>query len=219
MYTKTLLFFIGLAIAPLASAGTVIDTTLNVAYTATSTFVADNTNTYDVFLTVDPTGFDAGSGFLTAIAMKFLTGMDTATGVSLLEAPGGPGEWSLETPGGLNAKGCDGLNVDTGNVCFDNISASATVPGGPYYFEFAVTMPGGDALTATSDIRADYSGSLDPTNKNNLGITSQSLKIGSVPEPGSLGLLAGVMIAFLVRLKRPAIRINAASDCGGPDSL
>ena len=141
--------------APL-SADTITDTALGVSYTATSTFTPVTDNTYDVFLTVDPTGFSAGSGFLTAVSLAYKTGSDIATSVSLLAAPGGVGAWSPEMPGGLNAKGCNGNGASSGDVCFQNVSSTTTVPGGPYMFEFAVTLPDSDALTATSDIKAAF---------------------------------------------------------------
>src|SRR5579863_7000683 len=91
-----------------AKADTVTDTSLGVSYTATSNFVAGPGNIYDVFLTVDPTAFSAGSGFLTALSMQFKTGSDVSTSATLLSAPGGVADWGLETPGGLNSSGCNG---------------------------------------------------------------------------------------------------------------
>jgi|GEM_PF-3062916 len=185
------LLLLVLGFASSAKAGSVTDTTLNVTYTATSTFVPGPGNVYDVFLTVDATGFSAGSGFLTAVAMQFKTGSDVSTSVTLLMAPGGTGAWSLEIPGGLNASGCNSLGLSSGDVCFQNVSANDPVPaGGTYTFEFAVTMPGTDALTANSDIKIDFNKTLANLNKNNLGLTSMGIGIGGpTPEPASLLLL------------------------------
>ncbi len=113
-------------------------------------------NVYDVFLNVDPTAFSAGSGFLTAVDMQFKTGSDISTSVTLLAAPGGVGDWASEDVGGVDAKGCNGTGGSGGYVCFQDVSATTTVPSvGSYNFEFAVTMPGTDVLTASSDIRID----------------------------------------------------------------
>jgi hypothetical protein len=204
-----------LALGTLAYAGTITDTNLNVSYTATSSFSPVSGNTYDVFLTVDPTHFSAGTGFLDAISMQFKTGSDVAT-VDLLEAPGGVGDWSSEIPGGLNSGGCNGNGANSGDACFEFTSSSLTatdVPGGPYDFEFAVTLPGTDALTAASDIKADYNSAVGSSGRN-LGLTSQGITIqssgggvlgGPTPEPGTLVLLltgAGLMGVACYRKRR-----------------
>jgi hypothetical protein len=188
----------------IAKADTVTDTSLNVDYTATSDFVAAPGNIYDVFLTVDPTAFTAGSGFLTALSMQFKTGSDVSTSVTLLSAPGAVGDWSLEIPGGLNKSGCDSTGANSGDVCFQDLSANTVVPGGPYQFEFAVTMPGTDALTAASDIKAAYNSDMDNSGKN-LGLTSMGITIqaSTVPEPSARWYsLAAVLLAIIVAGKR-----------------
>ncbi|HEX4808805.1 MAG TPA: PEP-CTERM sorting domain-containing protein [Bryobacteraceae bacterium] len=187
------------------SADTVTDTSLSVQYTATSTFTPVTDNTYDVFLTVNPTGFNAGAGFLSAVAMQFQTGSDVSTSVTLVAAPGGPSAWSSEIAGGLNSGGCDGHGA--GFVCFQDLSANTAVPGGPYNFELAVTMPGSDALTAASDIKAAYNTAMDNSGKN-LGLTSMGITIQPIsdaPEPASLLLLGSGLLALpLFRKMRKA---------------
>jgi hypothetical protein len=190
-------------LTPSAKAGSITDSTLDVTYTATSTFTPVSGNTYDVFLTIDATSFSAGTGFLTAVEMAFKTGSDVSTGVTLVSAPGGPSAWSLEMPGGLNSGGCDGSGTSSGDVCFQNLTANKPVPGGPYNFEFAVTMPGSDALTAISDIKAAYNTAADNSGKN-LGLTSMPITIDAVTvaEPISLSLVGGGLLALGLLRKR-----------------
>ena len=190
------------------NADTVTDTTLDVSYTATSTFVPVTDNTFDVFLTIDPTAFDAGTGFLTAFSLAFKTGSDVSSAVALLSAPGGVSAWSTEMPGGVNSGGCDHSGANSGDVCFQNLgSAGTSVPGGPYNFELAVTMPGTDALTAASDIKAAYNVLQDNDGKN-LGLTSMGITIQktATPEPSSLlfMLAGGLLVAFIASRKRLA---------------
>lgn len=187
--------------ASILSADTVTDTSLNVQYTATSTFTPVTDNTYDVFLNVDATGFSAGTGFLTAVAMQFKTGSDIPTSVSLVNAPGGVSAWSAENPGGLNAGGCDMSNPSSGFACFQNVSANTSVPAsGNYTFELAVTMPNSDALTAVSDIKAAYNTALDNSGRNlgltSMGISIQPIPTSEVPEPSSFLLLSFGLFAI-----------------------
>ena len=204
MLSKTFLCAAALAVASLANAATITDTTLNVTYTATSSFVPVSGNTYDVFLKIDATGFSQGSGYLDAVAMQFKTGSDVAT-VTLVDAPGGTSGWSLPDPGGLNKKGCDSAGSTSGDVCFQNNGANPAVPAtGIYNFEFAVTLPSGDALTAASDIKAVYNTAADNSGTN-LGITSQSITIdkhADAPEPGTVGLLGAGLVGISFMLKR-----------------
>lgn len=200
-----ILLLAGVAVQP-AKADTVTDKSLDVNYTVTSSFVPVSGNTYDVFLTIDPTSFNAGSGFLTAFSLQFKTGSDVSTAASLVSAPGGVSAWSTENKGGLNSGGCDSANPSSGDVCFQNLgSAGTTVPGGPYDFELAVTMPGSDALTAASDIKAAYN-TLQSNDGKNLGLTSMGITIQTAtpttPEPSSLMLLGTGALGLAGVLRR-----------------
>jgi hypothetical protein len=190
-----------------AKADTVTDKSLDVNYTVTSSFVPVSGNTYDVFLTIDPTAFNAGAGFLTAFSLQFKTGSDTSTAVSLVSAPGGVKDWSSEMPGGVDSSGCNGNGASSGDVCFQNLgSAGTTVPGGPYSFELAVTMPGSDALTAASDIKAAYNTLQNNDGKNlgltSMGITIQPSTVSPVPEPSTLMLLGTGALGIAGAIKR-----------------
>jgi hypothetical protein len=141
-------------------------------------------------------------------SLAFKTGSDVSSAGSLVTAPGGVSDWSLEIPGGLDSGGCNGKGANSGDVCFQNLgSAGTTVPGGPYKFELAVTMPGTDALTAASDIKAAYNTLQDNEGKN-LGLTSMGITIQktATPEPRTLlyTLAAGLFVALVASRRRIA---------------
>lgn len=184
-----------LGLAQIGKADTITDTSLDVDYTATSTFTPVTDNMFDVFLIIDPTVFDAGSGFLTAFSLAFNT-------VSLVTAPGGVSAWSTEMPGGLDSSDCNGKGVSSGDVCFQNPGSAGTpVPGGPYKFEFAVTMPDSVALTAASDIKAAFN-SLQNNSGKNLGQIQKNV----TPEPSTLLYMSavGLLMAFVASRRRQA---------------
>lgn len=180
----SLLALVSFGFAGAANADSTTDTTLNVVYTAS--ILPDG----DVQLVIDATGFNAGTGFLTAVAMQF-----NGTSVTLEDAPGGVSAWSTVQTGGLNSGGCDGQG--TPFSCIQNVSANLAVPAtGTYTFVFDVT-----GLTTTldddgdisSDVKAAYNTAADNSGKN-LGLTSQGIDISttpptSAPEPASLTLL------------------------------
>jgi hypothetical protein len=164
-----------IGLAGVAKADSTTDTALNVVYTAT--IGADG----DLVVTVDATGFNQGSGFLTALSIQ----LPGATAVTLESASGGVAGWSGPmTPGGLNSSGCDSKALGAGFWCIQNVSANLAVPAGSVYtFEYDVT-----GLTTTldgdgdisSDVKAAYNTAADNSGKN-LGLTSQSIDISTTP--------------------------------------
>jgi hypothetical protein len=184
-----------LGLGDVGKADAITDMSLDVGYTATSTLTPVTDNMFDVFLTIDPTVFDAGSGFLTAFSLAF-------NAVSLVTAPGGVSAWSTEMPAGLDSSGCNGKGASSGDVCFQNLgSAGTSVPRGPYKFELAVTMPDSVAITAAFDIEAAFN-SLQNNSGKNLGQIQKTV----TREPSTLLYLSavGLLVAFVASRRRYA---------------
>ena len=190
---STALAFVGVGYT---FADTVTDPVINVSYTLTSTFAPEpGTNTFDVTLVVDATAFlgsgGATSGFLQAIAPQFTD----ATLVTLDSAPGNVSDWSgVGIPGGTNSSGCDSKGAPSGHVCFANFSVNTAgaVPG-TLTFVFDVTLPGTEALSSSSDIKAVYNtnsfGGGTFLGQTSMGINIQPGGSTSVPEPSAFLLL------------------------------
>lgn len=194
-----------------AKADTVTDTGTNVLYTLTSSFVPEpGSNTFDVTLVVDASSFmgngGATSGFLQAVAPQF----NGATLVTLDSAPGGVESWSgVGIPGGTNSGGCDSKGAPSGHVCFNNFSlnSAGAVPG-VLTFVFDVTLPTGDALGTSSDIKAVYNADSFGGGAF-LGQTSMGINVQpgstSVPEPGVLPLLSIGLIGLALFASRRVV--------------
>jgi hypothetical protein len=206
------------ASAGTASAGTIID--LGVKYTVESNFTPDASNTYDVFLTMDATGFTGSPGYLVAVDLEFhednSQGPAISSGESLLQVPSPSvvSDWHAD-PGGTNSGGCSSSGQF---VCFQFTNAvpadALAVPAAsqPWVFEFAVTVPTGHTLSSVTHIKAVYDTSASGSGPD--GQTSEDTTIGrigtnneTVPEPASILLsISGIALLGLSRLCRLARR-------------
>jgi hypothetical protein len=201
--TSSLLAIAGaLALTQFANANTLTDTSNNVTYDLTSTFTAVTDNTYDVFLAVDASKFNANgitTGFLNAVALQF----QTPSTVTLINAPGGTSDWS-SVPGGLSSNGCQGSGNFECWAFSDNGGASDNATKVPsaslLVFEFSVQLPVGTSLSAANHIKTLFTTTRDG-NGNQLGdlvsqdvITDQCsgascgtvITLGSTPEPSTI---------------------------------
>lgn len=157
---------------------------------------------FDVFFTIDTTGYNGGGTLLDAVAFKVSASSDQPTDVALLSAPNVALNWGI-FPGGINM-GADGCASNGGGWVCAQASAlmyAAAVPDGIYTWEFSFTLPNGaiflDPFAAS--IKALY---VDNDGDKVGALVSENITLQErVPEPGTL-LLFGSALLGLARTIR-----------------
>ena len=160
---------------------------------------AVDTDTFNIFLSIDTTGYNGGGDTLDAVAFKIVAQDADIASVLLTAAPGLETDWTTSQTN-LNANGCGAGGG--GWVCSENTASDGvTVPDGIYQWTWAI------------DVTDDF---IDPASVKALflldgqqhGITSENITLqrcvtdcgefppGEVPEPGT-ALLAGLVLLGL----------------------
>lgn len=161
----------------------------------TLTYAPAGMNTWDITLTIATSGYNGGGTLLDDVAFKATSQFPTS--VTILQAPGGAGQWTIML-GGLNAGGCDGSG--NGFVCaFANTLAdAASVPNGtPYVWEFQIVTT--QALL-TGPFEASIKGRYTDNNGNKVGdLVSEDITLqpaAAIPEPSALLLFGSGLVAL-----------------------
>jgi hypothetical protein len=158
------------------------------------------TQTFEITLTINPTGYNGGGALINAVAPKVSSAENS---VSLVGAPGVLAHWSTMN-GGVNAGGCS--MAGAGFVCSEDEIPPSTTPSGDapvplattYTWVWDITMPTGDLTPSSGTIKVEYTNS----SGTKVGaLVSEPITLEVVPEPSTL-LLVGVGLAWLAR-RRP----------------
>jgi hypothetical protein len=193
------LMFSGVSRADLLSGcGTCQGSTYLLTYDPTKTVSSIGVSIYDVFLTIDPSGYTGGGSYINAVAIKIASD-NGATG-SVIIAPGGAGNWT-EVDGGLNASGCSGAGA--GFICASD-GHTAPVPtaaGTTYIWEFNYATSK-SLLTGNlaSSIKVDY---VNGTGGKVGALVSEDITLQQqVPDGGMALMLLGGALVGLETLRR-----------------
>lgn len=200
-----------LALAPAAHADTVTDPTSGVTYTLN--YVPVSSTTFDVYLTIDTSGYDGPNknfpNYLNDVALQ-LAAQDSDYTMSVLSAP--TGYASTVTDGGLGQSGCNASG--NGFYCLEYTGSGQGLPTASasdvYQFEFSVFDAnglggsGGLFTTAKDNVEATYL--FTNTNNGNTGGNKDNdvvtLTPAPAPEPSSLMMLGTGVLGAAGALRR-----------------
>jgi hypothetical protein len=176
----------------LVHCGTCQGATYLLQYDPARTITSGGVSTYDVSLTIDPSGYNGGGLYINSVAIK-IASSEAATGNSVVSAPGAAGSWTLQL-GGLNSGGCDGHG--SGFICAkDGMTAPvpvnpAYVAGTKYTWEFHyATSASLFTGTLASSVKVDY---VDAKGKKVGALVSEGITLQTTPVPDG-----GMTVMFL----------------------
>ena len=186
-----------------AFAGSITD--LGVVYALSSNLVSSTstTQTYDVNLTANTTGYTgASTDLLDSVALKVANDGNVLT-ESPLSLPSG---WKF-VDGGISGSGLGCKMSGNGFDCAQGGSVSADLGVGsnsggsqPYAWVFQVTVNSGTLFSSGASIKAQYVNSADTQQTNLTSVTDTNTIV--TPEPQSWALLATALIGACVLIGR-----------------
>jgi len=170
---------------PLSCGGnTCQGSTYELLYSGSPISSTATTQTFEITLTINPTGYNGGGAFINAVAPKVSSAVDA---VKLVSAPGTLTNWTTMT-GGINANGCSGSG--SGFVCAKDTSPPTDAPvpfAGTYSWVFDLTVPTGGLTPNSGSIKVQYT---DGSGNKVGSLVSEEITLEVIPEPSTLLLVA-----------------------------
>jgi hypothetical protein len=143
---------------------------------------------YEITLRIDTTGYDGTGVRIDDVSFKVSANLN---GQTLLDAPGGVGNWTALF-GGINAGGCQG-NAASGFGCAtsDSDAVATLLFAGVYEWVFHAFVPIGASLK-TEPFDASIKARYVDTNDRKVGdLVSEGITLQVIPEPVTALLLLG----------------------------
>lgn len=143
---------------------------------------------YEITLRIDTTGYSGTGVRIDDVSFKVSANLN---GQTLLDAPGGAGNWTALF-GGISAAGCEGI-ASSGFGCATSDSSSvATLPfAGIYEWIFHAFVPTG-ALLKTDPFDASIKARFVDADGGKVGdLVSEGITLQVIPEPTTALLLLG----------------------------
>lgn len=153
-------------------------------------------DTFQIRYTVDTSGYTGPGTLLDDIAFRVSTA--TPTGISLVSAPGGTGDWTI-VPGNLSATGCTGSGKGTVCVKADSLADALAVPDGTYTWVIDLSTLGLFTGMDEAIIKARY------TNRRGRKVgplASEHLTLQAAAEPAAVILVGAALVFVLAMLAR-----------------
>jgi hypothetical protein len=169
---------------PLSCGDTCQGSTYELLYSGSPISSTATTQTFEITLNINPTGYNGGGAFINAVAPKVSSSVDA---FKLVSAPGTLANWTTMA-GGINANGCSGSG--SGFVCAKETSSPTDAPvpfAGTYSWVFDLTMPTGALTPNSGSIKVQYT---DASGSKVGALVSEDITLEVIPEPSTLLLIA-----------------------------
>lgn len=203
----------GFALALVSATAAYADTITDAGSTYTLSYTTHSAGVYDVYLTIDASGYSGGSSvypnFLHDVALQLAKDDSDYTSITVLAAPAGYA--STVTDGGLSGMGCNASG--SGFFCLDYTGSGLGVAandGNSDVYQFVFQVDDANPLGSkhglfdddSSNVEADYEFLNTRTGNVNGKKYNNTITMSPAPEPSSIALLGTALFGVALLTKK-----------------